>query len=87
MFVRQRGATFLGMVIILAIVGCGVYAGIRLTPIYFEYMAVARATEQSREDAVRDALVRINARLEDWIRERPGQWLWMHKRWPKEAQT
>jgi len=34
------------------------------------------------ENAVRAALTRINGRLEDWIRERPGQWLWMHKRWP-----
>ncbi len=31
---------------------------------------------------VRAALTRINQRLEDWIRARPGQWLWMHKRWP-----
>ena len=38
----------------------------------------------SDEAAVRAALTRINARLEDWIREHPGQWLWMHKRWPKE---
>lgn len=30
---------------------------------------------------VRAALTRINARLEDWIRARPGQWLWMHRRW------
>ena len=34
------------------------------------------------EDDVRAALVRINSRLEDWIRAQPGQWLWMHKRWP-----
>ena len=33
-------------------------------------------------DDVRAALTRINQRLEDWIRARPGQWLWMHKRWP-----
>jgi len=25
---------------------------------------------------------RINGLLEDWIRERPGQWLWVHRRWP-----
>ena len=31
------------------------------------------------------ALIRINAKLESWIRERPGDWLWMHKRWPKET--
>jgi KDO2-lipid IV(A) lauroyltransferase len=34
------------------------------------------------DDDVRAALTRINGRLEEWIRARPGQWLWMHKRWP-----
>lgn len=24
----------------------------------------------------------INRKMEDWIRERPGQWLWVHRRWP-----
>ena len=43
---RQGGATFLGMVIILAILGVGLYAGIRLVPLYFEYMEVVRAMEQ-----------------------------------------
>jgi Kdo2-lipid IVA lauroyltransferase/acyltransferase len=27
----------------------------------------------------------LNARLERWIRARPEEWLWMHRRWPKEA--
>ena len=43
---RQRGATFLGMLTIIAILGLGLYAGIRLTPIYLEYMNVSRAMEQ-----------------------------------------
>ena len=51
MYMRQRGATFLGMAIIVAIVGAALYAGIRLTPIYMEYMAVARALEQTAEEA------------------------------------
>jgi KDO2-lipid IV(A) lauroyltransferase len=29
------------------------------------------------------AMRAINAQLEDWIRERPGQWLWLHRRWPE----
>lgn len=50
MYARQRGATFIGILIIVAIVGSGLYAGIRLTPIYMEYMAVARALEQTAEE-------------------------------------
>jgi KDO2-lipid IV(A) lauroyltransferase len=27
----------------------------------------------------------INDCLERWIRERPAEWLWLHRRWPKDA--
>lgn len=37
---------------------------------------------QSRQDAVRALTSQINAQLEEWIRARPGQWLWLHRRWP-----
>jgi hypothetical protein len=47
---RQRGATFLGLLVIALIIGSGLYAGIRLLPIYFEYMAVVRAMEQTAEE-------------------------------------
>jgi KDO2-lipid IV(A) lauroyltransferase len=30
-------------------------------------------------------MTRINALLESWIRNRPDQWLWVHRRWPKDG--
>ena len=49
MIQRQRGATFLGIVVILAILGVAVYAGIRLVPVYLDYMKIARSLEQVKE--------------------------------------
>ncbi len=40
-------------------------------------------TGDRREDA-RQILIRFHDMLEGWIRERPGQWFWVHRRWPKE---
>lgn len=37
-------------------------------------------------DEAKDSLTimtQINAILESWIRETPGQWFWVHRRWPK----
>lgn len=31
----------------------------------------------------RRLLTDMNRHLEDWIRQRPEQWLWIHKRWPQ----
>lgn len=50
MFARQRGATFIGMLIIGAILGAGLYMAIRLVPVYFEYMEVVRAMEQTAKE-------------------------------------
>jgi DNA-binding NtrC family response regulator len=47
---RQRGATLIGIVVILAILGFALYAAIRLVPVYFEYMAVVRALEQTAKE-------------------------------------
>jgi KDO2-lipid IV(A) lauroyltransferase len=37
-----------------------------------------------RKAEVRALTLEINRVLEAWIRERPGQWLWLHRRWPRE---
>ena len=47
---RQRGMTFLGIVIILLILGSALYAGIRLVPVYLEYSKVVRALNQVRDE-------------------------------------
>jgi hypothetical protein len=47
---RQRGATALGMLCIVAIIGFALYGGIRLFPVYMEYLAVARALDQTAEE-------------------------------------
>ena len=47
---RQRGATLLGILVIASILGFALYAGIRLTPLFFEYMAVVRALEQTAKE-------------------------------------
>jgi hypothetical protein len=43
---QQRGATALGMLTILAILGLALYAVIRLVPVYLEYFEVVRAMEK-----------------------------------------
>lgn len=35
-----------------------------------------------RKDDVKTVMTDVNAMMENWIRETPGQWLWLHKRWP-----
>lgn len=62
---RQRGATFLGMLVIVAILGVGLFAAIKLVPLYLEYMAVVRAMEQTAkengggsQEALRTSLIR-----------------------------
>src|ERR1700761_5466383 len=39
---RQRGMTFIGLLFILAMVGVIGYAGIRLVPVYLNYMKVSK---------------------------------------------
>ena len=55
MFSRHRGATAIGMLVVVAIIGFGLYGAIRLVPIYAEYMAVVRAMEQTADEANADS--------------------------------
>ncbi len=43
---------------------------------------VVTRTGDRTQDVVR-LMGQINQRLEDWVRQAPEQWLWVHNRWPK----
>ncbi len=47
---RQQGMTFLGILVLVVVVGAWVYAGIRLVPKYLEYMRVAATLEKVRDE-------------------------------------
>lgn len=42
---RQQGMTFIGLLFVLAMAGAILYAGIRLAPIYLNYMKVVRSLD------------------------------------------
>lgn len=39
-----------------------------------------KVTKDIKKDCY-NIMVEINKKLEDWVRERPGQWFWFHNRW------
>jgi Kdo2-lipid IVA lauroyltransferase/acyltransferase len=43
------------------------------------------AASGDRETDTLTTMTRLNALLETWIRERPEQWLWSHRRWPEST--
>ena len=47
---RQRGMTFIGILVLIVVVGAWVYAGIRLVPKYLEYVRVASTLEKVKEE-------------------------------------
>ncbi len=45
------------------------------------YPAVALAASADRAENMRAIMAHVNALMEDWVRRRPEQWLWLHRRW------
>jgi hypothetical protein len=54
MFRRQRGVTLIGWVILLVPMAILAYVGIRLVPIYLNYMRVAHSIEQTASEMKAD---------------------------------
>jgi KDO2-lipid IV(A) lauroyltransferase len=43
-------------------------------------LTVPRSGERNAD--VLALMTEVNSTLESWIRERPEQWFWLHRRWP-----
>jgi Kdo2-lipid IVA lauroyltransferase/acyltransferase len=54
--------------------------GARFRLTVFPPLPVMRSGEPHSDAAA--LMARVNAILETWIRDRPEQWLWLHRRWP-----
>jgi KDO2-lipid IV(A) lauroyltransferase len=70
--------------------GCPVIAGRveRLGPARFRLIVEPPLRLPDSGDRQADILsltTEINAVLERWVRDRPDHWLWLHRRWPKQA--
>lgn len=46
------------------------------------YPPLDLAPSEDRQADVLRITTEVNSILEDWIRQRPAQWLWLHNRWP-----
>ena len=55
-------------------------AGARFRLPVFPPLPLPRSGEPHADAAA--LMARVNAILEGWIRDRPEQWLWVHRRWP-----
>ncbi len=60
---------------------------IRIGPARFRLRVEPPLAHPATGDRARDVAeltAAMNATIERWVRETPGQWLWLHRRWPKE---
>jgi Kdo2-lipid IVA lauroyltransferase/acyltransferase len=55
-------------------------AGARFRVTVFPPLPLPRSGERQTDAAA--LMTRVNETLEAWIRDRPEQWLWLHRRWP-----
>src|SRR5215467_5874579 len=54
--------------------------GARFRLTVFPPLPLPRSGDQHADVAA--LMTRVNQILEEWIRDRPGEWFWLHRRWP-----
>lgn len=58
----------------------------RVRGTYFEIEILPPLVVEKTGDGERDSyniMLRVNQLLEEWIKDTPEQWFWVHRRWPK----
>ena len=55
--------------------------GARFKITYHAPMEITPSGDRKADAAA--IMAEVNATIEDWIRQRPEQWLWLHNRWPE----
>jgi hypothetical protein len=56
---RQAGITFIGWLFLLAPVAIVAFAGLRLTPVYLNYMKLTKALKQTASEHADDSLLNV----------------------------
>ena len=56
-------------------------AGARVRLTVLPAMKTAKTSDAAAD--VLATMTRVNATIEDWVRARPEQWVWLHRRWPR----
>ncbi|HXQ31407.1 MAG TPA: DUF4845 domain-containing protein [Steroidobacteraceae bacterium] len=59
----QRGITFIGLCVLVTFAGLFVYAGIRLFPIYVEYMGIVKAMDNLKGGGIDGGLSEQSIRM------------------------
>ncbi|MBM3506123.1 MAG: lauroyl acyltransferase [Alphaproteobacteria bacterium] len=58
---------------------CERLGGVRFRITFYPPLQPARTGDRAAD--VAETMQRVNALMEEWIRARPEQWLWLHNRW------
>lgn len=58
--------------------------GVKFRLTLYPEITITRTGDEEAD--IRRAMTEVSAIIESWVRERPEQWLWIHRRWPESKE-